>query len=70
LIEQLGFKGKKIGGIGCHPHQALVLTNDGSGNGAQLLQFARAIKTAVLNEFSIELENEVKLIGKKGVVFL
>jgi UDP-N-acetylmuramate dehydrogenase len=70
LIEQLGFKGKKIGGIGCHPKQALVLTNDGSGTAEQLLQLARAIKTAVLSEFSIELENEVRLIGQKGLVFL
>lgn len=70
LIDQLGFKGKKFGGIGCHPHQALVLTNDGSGTGKQLLQLARAIKTAVLHEFTIELENEVTLIGKKGPIVL
>lgn len=70
LIDQLGFKGKKIGGIGCHPHQALVLTNDGSGTGEQLLQLARAIKASVLREFTIELENEVRLIGKKGPIVL
>jgi UDP-N-acetylmuramate dehydrogenase len=70
LIDQLGFKGKKIGGIGCHPKQALVLTNDGSGTGAQLLQLARAIKAAVLSEFSIVLENEVRLIGRSGPVIL
>ncbi|AGH47290.1 UDP-N-acetylenolpyruvoylglucosamine reductase [Paraglaciecola psychrophila 170] len=70
LIEQLGFKGTKIGGIGCHPNQALVLTNDGSGTGEQLLKLARAIKGAVLCEFSIVLENEVRLIGKNGPVIL
>jgi UDP-N-acetylmuramate dehydrogenase len=70
LIEQLGFKGKKIGGIGCHPHQALVLTNDGSGTGEQLLQLARNIKRDISREFAIELENEVRLIGKKGSVTL
>jgi UDP-N-acetylmuramate dehydrogenase len=70
LIDQLGFKGKKIGGIGCHPKQALVLTNDGSGTGEQLLQLARAIKISVANEFSIVLENEVRLIGKNGTVIL
>lgn len=70
LIDQLGFKGRKLGGIGCHPHQALVLTNDGSGTGKQLLQLARTIKDAVLHEFSINLENEVRLIGKKGPVVL
>jgi UDP-N-acetylmuramate dehydrogenase len=70
LIDQLGFKGKKIGGIGCHPNQALVLTNDGSGTGEQLLQLARAIKTAVLSEFSIVLDNEVRLIDKNGPIIL
>tara|TARA_R110000751_G_scaffold212397_1_gene315870 strand:- start:1835 stop:2833 length:999 start_codon:yes stop_codon:yes gene_type:complete len=70
LIDQLGFKGKKIGGIGCHPNHALVLTNDGSGTGEQLLQLARGIKEAVLKTFSIELENEVRLIGKNGPVVL
>jgi UDP-N-acetylmuramate dehydrogenase len=70
LIDQLGFKGKKVGGIGCHPNQALVLTNDGSGTGEQLLQLARAIKAAVLEKFSIVLENEVRLIGKNGPVVL
>jgi UDP-N-acetylmuramate dehydrogenase len=70
LIEQLGFKGKNIGGVGCHPSQALVLTNNGSGTGEQLLQLARAIKAAVLSEFSIVLENEVRLIGKNGPIIL
>jgi len=70
LIDQMGFKGKKIGGIGCHPNQALVLTNDGSGTGEQLLQLARAIKVSVLSEFSIILENEVRLIGKYGPIIL
>jgi UDP-N-acetylmuramate dehydrogenase len=70
LIDQLGFKGKKVGGISCHHTQALVLTNDGSGTGEQLLQLARAIKDAVLGEFSIMMENEVRLIGKNGPVIL
>lgn len=70
LIDSLGFKGKKIGGIGCHPQQALVLTNDGTGTGKQLLNLARDIKTAVHSEFSIMLENEVRLIGKNGPVIL
>jgi UDP-N-acetylmuramate dehydrogenase len=70
LIDQLGFKGKKLGGIGCHPKQALVLTNDGTGTGDELLQLARSIKAKVLSEFSIVLDNEVRLIGKNGPVIL
>jgi len=70
MIDMLGFKGTAIGGISCHFNQPLVLTNDGSGTGEQLLQLARAIKSAVQNEFSIVLENEVRLIGKNGPVVL
>jgi UDP-N-acetylmuramate dehydrogenase len=70
LIDQLGFKGQKIGGVACHTQQALVLTNDGTGTGEQLLELARKIKAKVFSEFSIELENEVRLIGKHGPVSL
>ncbi|MFT4937778.1 MAG: UDP-N-acetylmuramate dehydrogenase [Paraglaciecola sp.] len=70
LIERLGFKGKSIGGIRCHPDQALVLTNTGEGTGEQLLELAREIKREVGAEFGIELENEVQLIAAKGLIKL
>ena len=70
LIETLGFKGKTIGGIRCHPTQALVLTNTGKGTGQQLLSLAREIKHAVSQEFAIGLEHEVQLIGAMGPVAL
>lgn len=70
LIDQLGFKGKRVGGISCHPNQALVLTNDGTGTGEELLNMARNIKQSVHGEFGIELENEVRLIGKTGMITL
>jgi UDP-N-acetylmuramate dehydrogenase len=70
LIDSLGFKGKSLGGIRCHPQQALVLTNTGEGTGAQLLALAREIKRAVKAEFGIELENEVQLIAGNGLIKL
>jgi UDP-N-acetylmuramate dehydrogenase len=70
LIDRLGFKGKTIGGIRCHPTQALVLTNTGDGTGKQLLYLAREIKRMVMAEFGIELENEVQLIASNGLVEL
>ena len=70
LIDQSGFKGKKVGGIQCHPSQPLVLTNDGSGNASELLALAREIQSTVKNNFSISLENEVRLIGKAGMISL
>lgn len=70
LIDTLGFKGKSVGGIRCHPTQALVLTNTGNGTGEQLLNLAREIKQSVSQEFSIQLENEVQLIGALGLIDL
>lgn len=68
LIDQLGFKGKRSGGIQCHTTQPLVLTNDGSGTGQALLALARQIKQAVSQQYAIELENEVQLVSNHGLV--
>jgi UDP-N-acetylmuramate dehydrogenase len=70
LIDKLGFKGKRIGNIACHTQQPLVLVNLGQGQGSDLLSLARDIRNSVQNEFDIVLENEVRLIGKKGLVDL
>jgi UDP-N-acetylmuramate dehydrogenase len=70
LIDTLGFKGKKVGDIGCHKDQALVLVNYGKGVGEDLLTLARQIRDDVLDSFSIQLETEVRLVGKKGLITL
>ena len=70
LIDKLGFKGRRVGNIGCHIQQPLVLVNLGQGKGADLLTLARDIRNSVQNEFDIELENEVRLMGKEGLVNL
>jgi UDP-N-acetylmuramate dehydrogenase len=70
LIDKLGFKGKRIGDIGCHINQPLVLVNLGDGQGSDLLTLAREIRNSVQSEFNIELENEVRLMGQKGAVTL
>ncbi len=70
LIDQLGFKGKMYLGVKCHEKQPLVLVNTGKGNGEGLLMLARQIKQSVFDTFAIELENEVRLIGKNGLIVL
>ena len=70
LIDKLGFKGKRLGGIQCHQNQPLVLTNSGNGTGEQLLTLARDIRDSVMDTFGITLENEVRLIGKQGLIEL
>ncbi len=62
LIEQDGWKGKKIGNTGAHAKQALVLVNYGNATGAEVKQLAFAIIASVKKKFGIELTAEVNII--------
>jgi len=62
LIEQCGWKGKRIHDIGVHAHQALVLVNYGNGNGEEIFQLAMKIILSVKEKFNITLLPEVNII--------
>lgn len=62
LIEQCGYKGKRIGDAGVHKDQALVLVNYGNASGTELLALAESIKKDVKLKFGIELVPEVNII--------
>jgi UDP-N-acetylmuramate dehydrogenase len=62
LIEQTGWKGKRVGNIGIHEKQPLVLVNHGGGTGKELVALASKIKKSVAEKFGIELENEPRII--------
>ena len=62
LIEQCGWKGKRFGNIGVHPHQALVLVNYGDGNGEEIFQLAMKIQTSVHEKFGVSLTTEVNVV--------
>ena len=61
LIEQSGFKGKRIGDAGVHKNQALVLVNYGNATGKDILNLAKKIQTSIKNKFAINLEMEVNI---------
>lgn len=63
LIEQCGWKGKRIGDAGVHDKQALVIVNHGSATGKDIFNLSEEIRKSVLNKFHIELEREVEIIG-------
>ena len=62
LIEQCGFKGKRIDQIGVHDKQALVLVNHGDGDGHAIAELAKHIQQTVLDTFHVPLEMEVNII--------
>jgi UDP-N-acetylmuramate dehydrogenase len=62
LIEQCGWKGKRVGNVGAHARQALVLVNYGGATGEEIHALAREIRQSVLDRFGVALELEVNLV--------
>lgn len=63
LIEQCGWKGKKIGNVASHKLQALVIINaTGKASGQEIFDFSSKIIDSVHEKFDIELEREVNII--------
>ncbi|QEC52292.1 UDP-N-acetylmuramate dehydrogenase [Anseongella ginsenosidimutans] len=62
LIEQCGWKGKKVGHTGTWKNQALVLVNHGSASGKEIYDFSEQIIGSVYDKFCVILEREVNII--------
>ncbi len=62
LIEQCGWKGKRLGNVGVHDKQALVLVNYGGATGQEIKSLAEQIIVSVSAKFSLKLIPEVNLI--------
>jgi len=62
LVEQCGFKGKRIGNTGSHKNQALVLVNYGNATGKEVFELSKRIQQTVFDRFDIAIEAEVNII--------
>ncbi len=63
LIDRCGWKGIKVGDVGVHTKQALVLVNHGSNNGQDIINLSRQIQKKVLDTYQIQLVTEVNVIA-------
>jgi UDP-N-acetylmuramate dehydrogenase len=61
LIEQCGWKGKRIGNTGSHSRQALVLVNYGNATGSEVYALAQNIADSVFEKFEIKIFPEVNV---------
>ncbi len=62
LIEKMGWKGHRVGNVGVHEKQALVLVNYGGASGEEIKNLAEVIIASVYSEFGLTLVPEVNLI--------
>jgi UDP-N-acetylmuramate dehydrogenase len=63
LIEQAGWKGRRLGPVGCYARQALVLVNHGGARGADVLAASQAVRADVFARFGVDLEPEPVFVG-------
>lgn len=61
LIEQSGWKGKRIGDAGVHDRQALVLVNYGNASGREVMELAAMVRCDVAQKFGVDIEPEVNV---------
>lgn len=62
LIEQCGWKGKRVGYVGVYDKQALVLVNYGGASGKDVKDLSLRIVADVKEKFGIELRPEANFI--------
>ena len=61
MIEQCGWKGKRIGDAGIHAKQSLVLVNYAHAKGDEIWQLSEQVVQSVQQSFGILLEREVQV---------
>ena len=62
LIDQCGFKGKRLAEAGVYEKQALVIVNHGNATAADILNLAKQIQEAVQNQYGVKLDIEPNIL--------
>lgn len=64
LIEKAGLKGHTVGGAAVHDKQALVLINHNLATTSDVIMLAKQVVDTVYQQFSVQLEHEVRFINQ------
>ena len=68
LIEQAGWKGKRLGSVGMFERQALVLVNYAIADQQDVKNTYQHIQHDIYQKFAIRLEPEPVLLGEDGTI--
>ncbi|VUD68813.1 UDP-N-acetylenolpyruvoylglucosamine reductase [Thalassocella blandensis] len=63
LIDQAGWKGRMLEGVGVHDKQALVLVNPNKEPVSRIMRLAEAIEKSVWDKFLVRLEIEPRVLA-------
>lgn len=66
LIDQCGWKGRRLGPVGMHERQALVLVNHGGATAADVMALSAAVQASVAERYGVRLEPEPVLVSGTG----
>jgi len=62
LLEEMGWKGRRIGNCGLWPKHALIVVNYGGATPQELLAFVETVRQEFFQRYGIWLENEVNIV--------
>jgi UDP-N-acetylmuramate dehydrogenase len=62
LLEEMGWKGRRIGNCGLWPQHALIVVDYGGATPGELLAFVETVREAFSQRYGIPLENEVDIV--------
>jgi len=62
LLDELGWRGRRIGNVATYEKHALIVINCGGATGQEILEFTQHMRLSVKDAYDIDLEPEVKII--------